>query len=121
MILKKFGIVVYRLCRFFVCGSVRQGELTDAVIDDPNPLNSAAIHLFCCNGCPQFCHSLLQGVLLGFVVGSHLGKPLIADFFLQIILIKPLDDFVQLADALGLSSSHMEDLYTAAYRTHPLP
>ena len=38
--------------------------------------------------------------LLLFVGGGHLGKTLIADFAIEVILIKPLDDAVQFGDTL---------------------
>ena len=55
---------------------------------------------FCRNGCPQFGYPLLKGMLLRFVVSGHLGKTLIRDFALKVILVKPLDDFIQFADTL---------------------
>ena len=51
-------------------------------------------------GLTQLDHPCREVFLLLLIGGSHLGKTLIADFAIEVILIKPLDDAVQFGDAL---------------------
>ena len=52
------------------------------------------------NGCSQFGYPLLKGMLLRFVVSGHLGKTVITDFSLKVILVESLNDFIQFANTL---------------------
>lgn len=63
-------------------------------------INVEPLYLGLGNDVPQFKHSGFEGLLLLLVSGSHSGKTLIADFTIEVVLVEPLDDFVQFADTL---------------------
>ena len=66
-------------------------------------------------GLTEGCHPCGEVFLLLLVGGGHLGKTLIADFAIEVILVEPLDDAVQFGDTLcGLFQ------FTAAFTELPV-
>ncbi len=63
-------------------------------------INVESLHLCLGNGSTQCNHPCLEDFLLLLVGSGHLGKKLIADLAIEVILVEPLDDTVQFGDAL---------------------
>ena len=55
---------------------------------------------FCRKRIFQFIDASLKLFLLGFVVGTHLGKTLIGNLAFYVILVKPLNNLIQFGDTM---------------------